>query len=46
MVGVTDDEGWHGEDGKAREREREKNGKKKERKRETVSIVDLTTDDD
>ena len=39
VVGVADDEGWHGEDGKARGRKREK----MERKRETVSIVDLTT---
>ena len=30
VVGVVDDEGWHGEDGKMRERERER-GEKKER---------------
>ena len=36
VVGVADEEGWHGEDGKIRERERERErerGEKKERNR-------------
>ena len=37
VVGVTDDEGWHGEDGKAREREKErKMGKKGEKGKDRV----------
>ena len=45
VVGVADVEGWHSEDGKVRERKRER-GKKRERKRETMSFVDFTADDD
>ena len=39
VVGVADDEGWHSEDGKARERKKERGEKWRERERLCGSLT-------